>query len=270
MVERVVVGAADTGTPAAGPNDAALAAKAAGTTASQPGTETRPSWLPEKFASAEAMATAYAELEKKQGTKAAEPVADAKKDETPVVAKTPEQVAADAAAAKAVTDAGLNFDDLGVQIATSGDISKEARAALVAKGIPEAIINQHIAATKAQITHEAAQAFAVVGGEEQFKEMSNWAAESASESQLLTYNTLVQKGDAASVKAAMEYLKGIHVEANGSTAAKRVEGSGNGAPNNEVYTSRAQVTADMKNPLYKTDAAFRAKVEAKVKRSDVL
>lgn len=264
MVDRVQVGADDLGKPnPAGPNDAALAAKATAATTPQSGTPERPAWLPEKFTSPEALAQAYAELEKKQSAPAAKP------DPTKPIEKEPAtEGAPDAAtAADAVKDAGLDFADLGRQVGETGDISKEARAALIAKGIPEATIDAHIEGVKAQAQVALTNAYAAAGGEEQFNTMREWAAKDASAAQLDTYNTLIQAGK---VGPAMEFLKGAYEGANGKPAAKRVEGSANGVPSNDVYTSRAQVTADMKDPKYKTDAAFRAQVEAKVKRSSVL
>lgn len=258
MVERVQVGA-DEGKPQpTGPNDAALAAKAEGT-ATPTQADQRPAWLPEKFKSAEDMAAAYAELEKKQSQPAP------KADPTKPIEKAPE-----ADAAKAVADAGLDFEALGQQINETGDISKEARDALIAKGIPNEVIDQHVAGHKSQIDSAVKAAYDAAGGQEQFTAMSQWAATDATEAQLHTYNTLVQKGDQKSIAAAMQYLKGIHEEAVGKAAPRRLDGSANAAPSNDVYTSRAQVTADMKNPLYKTDPAFRAQVESKIKRSSVL
>lgn len=266
MVDRVVVGAEDGKPNPNGPNDAALAAKADKATAPQPDPQ-RPSWLPEKFTSPEALAEAYAALEKKQS--AASEKKEGEQDPTKVIEKKDEG-AADEEARKAAADAGLDFDALGREIAEKGDISKEAREKLVAKGIPNEVIDQHVQGAKAQIALAVKSAYDAAGGQEAFTVMSQWAAQEASEEQLLTYNTLVQKGDAKSVAAAMQYLKGAYEAANGKPAAKRVEGTANGAPSNDVYTSRAQITADMKDPKYKSDPAFRAQVEAKVKRSSVL
>lgn len=266
MVERVQVGA-DEGKPQpTGPNDAALAAKATAAATPKSGTPERPAWLPEKFTSPEALAQAYAELEKKQSAPAAKPDPTKPIEKEPATEGAPE----DATAAATVEDAGLDFDDLGRQVSETGDISKEARAALIAKGIPEATIDAHIEGVKAQVQVALTNAYAAAGGEEQFNTMREWATKDASEAQLHTYNTLVQKGDQKSIAAAMQYLKGIHEEAVGKAAPRRLDGSANAAPSNDVYTSRAQVTADMKNPLYKTDPAFRAQVESKIKRSSVL
>lgn len=257
MVDRVSVGAEDLGKPnPTGPNDAALAAKAEGT-ATPAQADQRPAWLPEKFKSAEDMAAAYAELEKKQS--GAKPAADPTKP----IEKAP---AADDAAA-VVKAAGLDFDDLGRQVGETGDISKEAREALIAKGIPEETINAHIEGVKAITKNALNDAYAAAGGEEQFNAMREWATKDASETQLDTYNSLIQSGK---TKAAMEYLKGAYEGANGTQASRRVEGTANGAPSNDVYTSRAQVTADMRDPRYKSDAAFRAQVEAKLGRSKVI
>lgn len=257
MIERVTVGAADLGKPnPTGPNDAALAAKEDKATTPQSDSQ-RPAWLPEKFKSAEDMAAAYKELETKQG--AAKDPKDAPKDEAPP-----------ADAAEAVKAAGLDYDALGREVTEKGDISAEARAALVAKGITPEQIDGHINGIKASIDLAVKTAHDAVGGADAFKTMSEWLGTEGDDTQLHTYNALVQKGDAKSIDAAMKYLKGAYEAANGTRAAKRVEGSANGAPSNDAYTSRAQITQDMKDPRYKKDPAFRAQVEAKVQRSSVL
>lgn len=167
MADRVVVGAEDGKPNPTGPNDAALAAKADKATASQPDPQ-RPAWLPEKFASPEAMAEAYAELEKKQST-AAKP---ADQDPTKTIEKKEGEDDPEAAARAAAADAGLDFDALGREIAEKGDISKEAREKLVAKGIPSEVIDQHVAGAKAQIELGVKAAYDAAGGQEAFQALS--------------------------------------------------------------------------------------------------
>ena len=83
----------------------------------------RPSWLPEKFGSAEDLAKAYAELEARQGSKPAE---------TPVPSEaTPTE------AAKVLSDKGLDFNSFSDEFASDGALCRAPAA--------EAVVTVHIA-----------------------------------------------------------------------------------------------------------------------------
>jgi hypothetical protein len=54
------------------------------------------------------------------------------------------------------------------------------------------------------------------------------------------------------------------------TEPKLFSGSTSQATTGEAYESVAQLTKDMATPEYKSDPAFRAKVQAKLARSNIL
>jgi len=258
MVDVVNIPPPATGDQSKGPNDDALAAKVD----AKNGTPERPEWLPEKFQSPADLAKAYAELEAKLGKapteKAEEPPKETPKETQPVT---------EDAAKSAVEAAGLDFNELGNQIATDGTISGEARKALEAKGIPGEVIDSYVDGIKAQTQLQLREAYDHVGGEQSFRAIADWAAEGASEAQVETYNALLESGK---YTAALDYLKSAYTAANGKAPSVTVTGRGNApAPDGDSYESRQQVTADMKNPLYTSDPAFRARVQAKLARSNV-
>lgn len=267
MTLTVQTAPADAGTTQpTGPNDAALAAKAdeknaAALKAAQgegtqpaPATE-RPAWLPEKFATVEDMAKAYGELESKIGT----PKDPATPAEAPAVTEADAQ--------KIVADAGLDFSVLSTEVARDGKLSEASTKALLDKGIPQAVIDAHVQGLQASAQLALTTAYAAVGGEAAFKSVADWAAASADPAQVETYNALLDSGK---IKEALVFLRTAHDAVNGVAPAVVLKGSGNAVVGTgDSYSSRAEVTADMRNPLYASDPAFRAKVQAKIGRSDV-
>lgn len=251
---------------AAGPTDAALAAKFdAGTNAPAPAADkpTKPEWVPEKFWDAdkgevktEDLAKSYGELEKKaSGKKPAEP------------AKAP---AGSDDAQAAVEAKGLDFAAFDAEYQTDGKLSDESYATLAEAGFDKARVDTYMAGVKAAGDALLSAAHDAVGGPEQFQAMQEWAVKNASEADLKAYNELIETGDPAKIALAVQGLAARQAAAEGSPAQRRIDGSGNAAAVGDVYESRAQMLVDMKTDAYKKDPAFRAKVAAKVGRSSIL
>jgi len=214
--------------------------------------EERPSWLPEKFQSAEDLAKAYAELEAKQS--AGKPA-----EQTP--AATEEQ------AQKLVTDAGLDFDALSAKFAQTGALSDEDYAALEGAKIPRAMVDAYIEGQKAIAQTHRATLLSAVGGEEGFTAVSTWAADALDAADIDAFNSVMDSGDMGAMKLALAGLKAQYDAENGSepTLLKADTGSAS----QEVFRSTAELTAAMKDPRYDRDPAYRADVEKKLARSNI-
>lgn len=274
---------ATTATPAAAPAvapapvagtpeyEAAMAAKGTPAVEGQPAA--RPEGLPEKFKSWEDMAKSYAELEKKLGAPAepAKPAtpADPAKPAVPADAKpadsklaiTPEQKAAEGVVAKA----GLDMVALSTEFAENGDLKPETYTKLAESGIPKEMVDSYIAGQKAVAAQYEAEAFATANGQENYVKMTDWAKTGMTAGEQQAFNKAVTSGDKDQMKFAVSALKSRY-EANFGTTPNLV--AGGITPSGDVYESMAQVTTDMKKPEYRKDPAFRARVEAKLGRSD--
>lgn len=255
-------------------HDAAMIAKvdaaaaAAANPQPTPAEPARPEWLPEKFKTVEDMAKAYGELEKKQSAPVpvvppvvvdpAKPAAvDANKLEIP---------AADKAAADAVQSAGLDMGKLQTEFAEKGELSAESLATLDKAGIPKAMVDAYIEGREAVSAQYDAEAFTAAGGQESYTKMVTWAKSGLPAPEQKAFNDAVVSGDKARMTMAVTSLKSKFETAFG-TDPELVKG-GTVADAGQVYESMAQMTEDMKNPLYRKDPAFRAKVMAKADRSN--
>ncbi len=218
----------------------------------------RPSWLPEKFATPEDMAKAYAELSSKLGNPDATK-ANAAADAAQATA------ASEADATKAVAQAGLNMDSLRAEFAETGDLKPETYEKFKAAGIPEEVVKGYIEGQKAVANQYTESVKAVAEG--QFDTMAAWAATNLTPAELTAYNKAVDSGDADIAKLAVAGVYQKFVAANGKDPSL-VNGA-NSDGKGDVFESTRQVTEAMRDKRYKTDPAFRKAVQDKLARSSV-
>lgn len=231
-------------------------------------TNDRPAWLPENFKSPEDLAKSYKEAQAeltrlKQGIAPADdaappPVADAAKPEA-----KPNDLTIDQKAAEAVAGAGLNFDTLADEFAAEGKLTDKSYAALEKQGIPKTVVDEFIRLKQGEAASVRNEVISIAGGEEGFQQMIQWAAGNYADVEV--YNKMISSGDPASMRMAMVALKSAYVSANGSDP-KLVMGGG-ATSNSDVYMSDLEMVVDMQKPEYRTDPAFRRRVEEKVSRT---
>jgi hypothetical protein len=195
---------------------------------------------------------AYKELEKKLGV----PKPDAAKPDAAKPATTPEGIAEGV-----VADAGLDMATLSTEFAEKGELSADSLAKLAKVGIPKEMVDDYIAGQEARAVAQVSKVHALVGGEDEYKTILTWAAANVSEEDKAVFNKHIN-GDFDSQRLVVEALHGKYIKAVGS-APKVISGEG-APPSTSGYESRAQMTADMGDPRYAKDSAFRAKVERKV------
>jgi hypothetical protein len=203
---------------------------------------------------------AYKELEKKLGAPkpdAAKP--DAAKPDAVKPGTTPEGIAEGV-----VAEAGLDMTTLSTEFAEKGELSAESLAKLAKVGIPKEMVDDYIAGQEARAVAQVGKVHALVGGEAEYKTLLTWAAANVSEADKAVFNKHIN-GDFDSQRLVVEALHGKYIKATGS-APKIISGEAT-PPSTSGYESRAQMTADMSDPRYAKDPAFRAKVEQKVAKT---
>ena len=234
---------------------AQLAAKAEEAAAPTP---ERPQWLPEKFKSAEDLAKAYAELEKKVGTPAKEEAeaSDTEKSKDGDEKKTEDEPAK---ASEVVTKLNESF-------AANGELSEADYALAESIGHDRATVDDFIAGQKALADQATQRITDAAGGKESMDRMFTWAKTGLSGSEIDTFNKSMEGKDVNAAVIAMEQLKARYEKANGRDP-KLITGKPQGA-SHDTYGSWAEVSSDMSDPKYKVDPAFRQKVADKLGRSD--
>ena len=215
-------------------------------------TEDRPEWLPEKFKTVEDMAKAYENLETKLGR-------GERDQETDEVDQT---------ANDAVEAAGLDFEEMSQEYFDNDGLSDATYDKLEAGGIPREIVDQYIAGQKASGEATRTELLETVGGEEQYSEMTNWAADAFSDGEIDAFNDAINQGNSNMARMAIAGLKARYEAANGSEPSRTISGAE--PKDGSAYRSVAELMEDMSNPKYHNDDAFRSDVERKLARSDIM
>jgi hypothetical protein len=207
----------------------------------------RPSWLPEKFKTAEDFAKSYTELETKLGTPA----------KPAVVTPALPQVTA-AAAAKA----GVDLPALAKEFAEKGALSAETLASLSKAGFNQGAVDSYILGQQAVAAKLTTALEEVAGGKPELQATLEWAKANLNADEVAAYNAAIDSGNPQLAKLALQGVVASYTEANGKEPAllkggESAPGSGGFVP----YASNAQMTKDMRSPEYKTDPAFREMVK---------
>ena len=256
MVEQVTIKADekdDSLEAAAAAQDADKAVKDEPKLNGEDETPERPEWLPEKFKTPEDMAKAYAELEKAKSK-----------------GEAPDDKDTDATAEKAVDEAGLDMDALSKEYAESGELSKGSLEALSKVGITEDMVQSYITGQEAQAAAAQKELLEPIGGDiEAYNKLTAWAGDNLSDAEVDEFNSVLETGNPSAVKMAIRDLSSKYEGVNGTEPGRQLSGKPNisGAA---VYESTADLMKDMSNPEYAKNPAFRAKVEAKLGRSNIL
>ena len=215
--------------------------------------EDRPEWLPEKFQSAEDLAKAYSELESKLGT-------------TPEETSEVENV--EEAAREVVENAGMDFEAMSSEFWENQTLSDDTYDKLNNAGIPSHIVDAFIDGQMAVADKARNDAFATVGGEQNYNEMVEWAVNNLNEQEVRAYNAAVESGDPNATKLAISGLNAQYRMDNGQEP-NLISGEAKAASSGS-YQSVAELTAAMSDPRYQRDSAYRKSVSDKLSRSSVL
>lgn len=223
----------------------------------------KPDWVPEKFWDAEKgevrteeLAKSYQELESNRS----KPPADEKPAEG--------EADPDAAAKDVLKANGFEFQALATEFEENGNFKPETLAKLETTFGKE-LVADYVQAKQAQFAAAAGdfntQVMAAAGGAEGYKAATAWAAQNLTPQEIAEFDAHVTSGDATRAKLAATALA-ARFEASGGKAPSLVNG-GNSPTGNGGYGSMDEMSRDVDNPLYKTDPAFRDKVDAKINRS---
>ena len=204
-----------------------------------------------KYKTVEELEKGYTEIQKlMSGKKPAEPVTDP--------ATPPPDPAA------VVEKAGLDMAVLNKEFADTGALSDASLKALEGVGISKEVVDTYIAGQQALVEREVAKVHDLVGGKDNYDGMMKWAALNVPAGEAEAFNTGMA-GDFNSQKQAVEALRTKYLRAVGSDP-KILSGelAVSGA---QGYESRAQMVADMSDPRYQKDEAYRQKVANKLART---
>lgn len=219
--------------------------------------ETRPEWLPEKFANAQELAKAYGELEK-QFSQKGEEKSDNKTSGTDQLKINKE---------KAEEATGIGLDNYYSEYEKNGSLSEQSYKDLQSKGLDKTLVDSYIAGQQALADKHIASIHSVVGGQDKYNNIVKWASENLSENEVKAFNDTMDSGTLDQAQLA---ISGIQAKYNSVNREPSLFSGEKSDTSKGAYRSVGEMLADINNPKYKNDSAFRADVEAKVKASNVL
>jgi hypothetical protein len=247
--------------PAGNPNAAEKPAEGEG----EKNKPTRPEHIPEKFWDAEKgevrvdeLAKSYTELERK---KAEQPKPKEGEEAKPGENGEGEQEIAHAEALKEFR----SLRDQATELLSKGEPLTDDIYAKMEKavGLTRDDVDAFIAGQQALGQLAKYQVHTEAGGEDRYKAMIDWARANYSPEEVQVYDRDIHSGDPNVRLAAVRGLKARFAQANGEEG-RSVTNGGNGNRAFDGYESGAQMRADMRDPRYKKDSAFRAEVARKV------
>ena len=213
--------------------------------------EEKPSWLPEKFNNAEELAKAYGELEKAYSSK------EQPQTETPEEAKE-----------SAEKQTGLSLDSYYKEFADNGNLTPESYEKLNQSGLSKELVDSYIEGQQAVADLSVSSVYNSVGGEEKYNQIVNWATESLSETEIKTFNNIIENGTPDEAKFSIKSLESRYQLSTG-VEPNLVQGNKPSIAS-DTFRSSAQVLEAMNDKRYGTDPAFRDEVARRIKNSNVL
>lgn len=169
----------------------------------------------------------------------------------------------DSDAQTAVEAAGLDFTALENKIIADGDIGKEDYDALMSIGIPEEVVKGYIDTTLKQVTDHVTTVIDAFGGKDGYDKIAEFAQANYSSEEIAALET--QLADPKQYKLATELLltkAGLPPVEKGSAVSgpNQASPSATGA---KPFENQNEMVAQIRDPRYKTDTAFRKGVEAR-------
>jgi len=201
-----------------------------------------------KFSSQDELIKSYQELEKKLG--------QPKEEEQPLKAEP-----------KAEGLKGIDFSSVQNEFEENGELSEATIKSLEDSGLPKSYVDNYIEGIKAVATKFEAQAHESVGGKEEYGKMIDWVQNNLSKEEVDLFNAGIDKDN----QTALYTIKGMAARFKAETTEPTLTvGETGTATSGLKYESMAQVKADMSNPKYANDPAFRKQVEDKLARSTII
>jgi hypothetical protein len=220
-----------------------------------------PDWIPEKYKNAEdpieAFLAGHKSLEQKLGgNEEREDPSNSKGEE-----ETPDE-------SKDETVKSGPLDPFYSEYSEAGELSPESYQQLEELGYPKDVVDTYIKGYEAQIAQYTQEAAEMVGGQEEYDAMAEWAVDNLTPEQLDNYNEQLALGGDA-----WEYaLRGLHAKykQSGDAPVERVNSGEKQTLNKGVqpFTSQEELTAATRDRRYQTSPEYRKMVEQRLAISD--
>jgi hypothetical protein len=220
----------------------------------------RPEWLPEKFKSAEDMAQAYSELEKKLGQAPKEDTEESEQVEEKAEDETEQTEENSSEAYQAVAEASKEFFE------NDGQLSEETYNALEKAGLPRDLVDSYAAGQQALLQSEEGQIKSVAQGN--YDAMAEWANENLPQEEIDAFDEVVTGGTISQAKLAVQGLYARYQNEVGAKP-KITQGAVSGA-STMPFKSMQELARAQSDPRYKSgDKAYHEEIDRRLSVSSI-
>ena len=212
-----------------------------------------------KYKSAQDLEQAYIELQKKLGSneQGSEPEQEAEPTEE-------------------VDQTITMFNSIDDELAQGGEISEESMAKLTAmdsKDLVDAYLRYQNTLEDVPVQEgrelndqEVSAIYNSVGGEQQYQQMTAWAAENLDADTVQAFDNVIETGNVAAINLA---LRGLQSQYNDNVGYENNMIQGKPAQSGNGFRSQAEVVRAMNDPRYDRDPAYRQEVMDKLANSNL-
>jgi hypothetical protein len=215
----------------------------------------RPDWLPEKFKSAEDMANAYSELEKKLGSNEQEQEEQQQPEEEQSDEQQEDTDTKNTNTNTVIAEASKEFFE------NDGVISEETYKNLAEVGLPKELVDSYAAGQQALMQSEEGSIKAVADGN--WDQMAEWASNNLTPEEINTFDDIVQNGTVDQAKLAAKGLYAQYKAENG-VSPRLTQGSVTGSAT-MPFKSNQELARAMSDPRYKSgDKAYHEEIDRRI------
>ena len=223
-----------------------------------------------KYKSAEELENAYLSLQKKLGQTEEEEVDYESSDEGYEEEEgSDEEVSENAPAISLITEASEEY------YANDGQLSEDtidAFSSMSSQDLVNAYLeiqannpqaSQGVELSESQVN----QVQNAAGGEANYNQVINWAAENLNDAAIDAFDSVVDSGNPMAIQIAFQGLQAEYNDANGYEG-RMIQGKA-ASSSGETFRSQAELVSAMGDPRYDTDEAYRDDVLRKLDQSDI-
>ncbi len=179
------------------------------------------------------------------------------------VSEEPEEVQSGPESAVLSADEMQGFAD---EVLQDGDLTDESYSELETRGLSRELVQAYVEGQKALMDQARGHFVGLVGGEEAYEALGEWARNNLTEQEQIAYDDGVNSGDPATIEMNIKGLKARYDADSGSPNLIAGDVGTSGAT--QAFTSWQQVTAAMKDPRYQNDPSYRNEVTNRLAISD--
>lgn len=223
-----------------------------------------------KFKSQEDLIKAYRELEGKLGSGTTEePAQETSEEDDEPDENATEDTDEDAEDAdQRFTIGGQDVTAYAKEFEEKGELSEESYAALSEMGFPKEVVDAYVKSVSGEADSLVSEMVGMVGGDDAYDAMAEWARNNMKPSELDAYEKAVQSGNRETTRFAVETVWNRYRNAVGDDP--ELVGGEPARAGGETYRSMDEMKKAMRDPRYGKDPVYTKEVEQKVVRSRLM